>query len=91
MADTTVKSTAKLSYFMNLESTVQEQWKQNKLFEMNPPEHGEKDIDGKFMATFPYPYMNGRIHIGHSFSLSKLEVCALVKEKLFWIYLIVLY
>lgn len=27
----------------------------------------------KFFSTFPYPYMNGTLHIGHTFSLSKVE------------------
>ena len=26
----------------------------------------------KFFGTFPYPYMNGLLHLGHAFSLSKV-------------------
>ncbi|CAA7032545.1 unnamed protein product [Microthlaspi erraticum] len=27
----------------------------------------------KFFSTFPFPYMNGYLHIGHAFSLSKID------------------
>merc|ERR1712146_749578 len=30
----------------------------------------------KFMCTFPYPYMNGWLHLGHAFSMSKAEFAA---------------
>eukprot|EP01040_Poterioochromonas_malhamensis_P011908 gene11908-12993_t len=30
----------------------------------------------KFMVTFPYPYMNGKLHLGHAFSLTKAEFTA---------------
>ncbi len=28
----------------------------------------------KFFGNFPYPYMNGLLHLGHAFSLSKVSV-----------------
>lgn len=33
----------------------------------------EEKNKGKFMTTFPYPYMNGYLHLGHAYSLSKCE------------------
>lgn len=30
----------------------------------------------KYFITFPYPYMNGRLHIGHAFTLKKVDVLA---------------
>eukprot|EP00967_Tisochrysis_lutea_P114146 scaffold181694_cov21-Tisochrysis_lutea.AAC.1 len=32
---------------------------------------GQKDTQGKFFGNFPYPYMNGVLHLGHAFSISK--------------------
>ena len=37
---------------------------------------GEPAPEGKFFGNFPYPYMNGLLHLGHAFSLSKLEFAA---------------
>ena len=32
------------------------------------------------MVTFPYPYMNGKLHLGHAFSCSKAEFTARYKQ-----------
>lgn len=31
----------------------------------------EMDV-GKYFGTFPYPYMNGLLHLGHAFTISKV-------------------
>lgn len=52
---------------------MQAKWQAEKIFDVDAPENASKP---KFMITFPYPYMNGRLHLGHSFSLSKCEFAA---------------
>jgi leucyl-tRNA synthetase len=41
-------------------------WEEQGAFESNPDENAES-----FLVTFPYPYSNGHLHIGHAFSLTK--------------------
>mmetsp|Transcript_4590 Transcript_4590/g.9069 ORF Transcript_4590/g.9069 Transcript_4590/m.9069 type:complete len:1116 (-) Transcript_4590:1425-4772(-) len=76
MADLSVstapKGTAKRDALVANEIAVQSLWESEKAFECNPSydaETGEKDE--KFIVTFPYPYSNGHLHLGHAFSLTK--------------------
>lgn len=66
------KGTFKVEYLQEIEKKVQARWEKEKMFEMEAPDDGKPHK--KFMTTFPFPYMNGRLHLGHTFSLSKCEV-----------------
>jgi len=56
---------------IDLQKKAQERWEAEKCFEQDAPEAaGDKT---KHFVTFPYPYMNGLLHLGHTFSLSKTE------------------
>ena len=59
------KGTAKRDALCAAELQVQEMWEREKAFECNPSD------DDKFIVTFPYPYSNGHLHLGHAFSLTK--------------------
>lgn len=52
---------------------MQKIWDADKMFELDAPTTAEERLVPKFMATFPYPYMNGRLHLGHTFTLAKCE------------------
>uniref|UniRef100_A0AAQ5Y6F9 leucine--tRNA ligase n=1 Tax=Amphiprion ocellaris TaxID=80972 RepID=A0AAQ5Y6F9_AMPOC len=68
------KGTAKLDFLRKIELEIQEKWEKDKAFEHDAPTTvGESTNKNKYFVTFPYPYMNGRLHLGHTFSLSKCE------------------
>ncbi|XP_060871804.1 leucine--tRNA ligase, cytoplasmic [Metopolophium dirhodum] len=71
----TRKGTVKVEYLRQIEKEIQRQWHEQKIHEIDAP--SSKNIkrkgDDKYLATFPFPYMNGRLHLGHTFSLSKCE------------------
>ncbi|KAI8873895.1 putative leucine--tRNA ligase, cytoplasmic [Ramicandelaber brevisporus] len=78
------KSTVKRDTLIENEKKWQQYWKETKANEVNAPEN--TPIDGtleeiaafreqnpKFVATMAYPYMNLRLHLGHTFTASKAE------------------
>ncbi|XP_072026389.1 leucine--tRNA ligase, cytoplasmic-like [Amphiura filiformis] len=67
------KGTAKVRALQDIEVAVQQRWDEEKIFEENAPAGAKGPGKDKYLVTFPYPYMNGRLHLGHTFSLSKCE------------------
>jgi hypothetical protein len=74
------KSFARRDLLIRLQREAQLQWGEEKIFEEDAPENfdsddscGDDKIPPKYFCTFPYPYMNGLLHLGHAYSLSKAE------------------
>ncbi|KAI8930113.1 hypothetical protein BC831DRAFT_508563 [Entophlyctis helioformis] len=67
------KAFPKRDVLVDLELAAQARWEAAKVFEADAPADGDAVAHPKYMATFPYPYMNGMLHMGHAFSLSKPE------------------
>ncbi len=61
------KGTAKRDALRENEIQVQDMWERENVFESDASDV-EKE---KFIVTFPFPYSNGHLHIGHAFSLTK--------------------
>ena len=72
MASEDGKSFARWDKLREIEVKVQKWWDEKDIFKAEPwekpPSPGEK-----FFGSLPYPYMNGYLHLGHAFSISKLE------------------
>mmetsp|Transcript_29049 Transcript_29049/g.72776 ORF Transcript_29049/g.72776 Transcript_29049/m.72776 type:complete len:104 (+) Transcript_29049:203-514(+) len=62
---------ARRDLLLSLQDEAQNKWETSKIFEVDAPPEGVEVP--KYFGNFPYPYMNGLLHLGHAFTLSKLE------------------
>ncbi|GAB5036684.1 leucine--trna cytoplasmic, partial [Nannochloropsis oceanica] len=67
------KSFARRDHLRDIEKKVQVKWAEAKAYETQAAFDAEGNPKPKFLATFPYPYMNGRLHLGHAYSMTKAE------------------
>lgn len=65
-------STKRRDELLSIQKESQKKWDDLHKFEEDAPSESESEQE-KFLVTFPYPYCNGFLHIGHAFSLSKAE------------------
>lgn len=66
-------------HLRKIELSLQEEWKNNEIFKVEADINWDSKMTfeeknkTKFLVTFPYPYVNGKLHLGHAFSMSKCE------------------
>ncbi|KAN0064710.1 cytosolic leucyl tRNA synthetase [Thecaphora frezii] len=78
-----LENTSKRDFLTKLEKETQQFWAEQHVFDVDAPteEDGLKELTPeevrakypKYFATIPYAYMNGSLHLGHAFTLSKAE------------------
>lgn len=79
--------TEKRDTLIAIEKKYQKIWEEQHVFEANSPSTSEvplhsisaaelREQQPKFFGCMAYPYMNGTLHAGHSFSVSKVEFAA---------------
>lgn len=59
-------------HLLSIEQKIQAKWDKARVFEVDSIP-GPRDPQSKYLATFPYPYMNGALHLGHAFTLVKVD------------------
>lgn len=64
-----------MSQTKQIEQKWQAKWEAAHLFEADPDPKRQK-----MMVTFPFPYMNGPLHVGHTFTASRVDVYARFKR-----------
>jgi leucyl-tRNA synthetase len=58
-----------------LEDKWRKKWETARIFEADPDPSRKK-----FFITFPYPYMNGPLHVGHGFTATRVDAYARFKR-----------
>jgi leucyl-tRNA synthetase len=64
-----------MSRSTQIEDKWRQRWEEAHLFEADP-----NPAKQKVMVTFPYPYMNGPLHVGHAFTASRVDAYARFKR-----------
>ncbi|MGA2386878.1 MAG: leucine--tRNA ligase [Candidatus Bathyarchaeia archaeon] len=64
-----------MSQTKEIEQKWQAKWEAARIFEADPDPKRKK-----IMVTFPYPYMNGPLHVGHTFTASRVDAYARFKR-----------
>ncbi|KAI9501613.1 leucyl-tRNA synthetase [Coemansia spiralis] len=78
-ADDSANKMFKRDALVTIEKQWQKDWEERHIFEVDMPEDDSVDPEElhekypKWLGTFPYPYMNGILHLGHAFSVSKID------------------
>jgi len=58
-----------------IEEKWQKKWENARIFEADPDPKRKK-----MLVTFPYPYMNGPLHVGHTFTATRVDAYARFKR-----------
>jgi leucyl-tRNA synthetase len=64
-----------MSQTKQFEQKWQAKWESTHVFEADPDPKRQK-----IMVTFPFPYMNGPLHVGHTFTASRVDAYARFKR-----------
>jgi leucyl-tRNA synthetase len=64
-----------MALLKRIEAKWQKEWEKARVFEADPDPKRKKCF-----VTFPYPYMNGPLHVGHGFSATRVDAYARFKR-----------
>lgn len=67
----------KRNFLLDIENHISSRW------DKDSREYHQSHVDldkPKFFATFPYPYMNGKLHLGHAFTMCKVDFTSRFKR-----------